>query len=191
MEPREYTRVDEIIDLMFSAKEDILEEGVPGEATGDHEGPGGMDEKKFTPVSFHDACIERISKNLGRNLVKQSRATFESADGTVAVVCAVSREYERRSHPIYWFAFHPHQKMTLEAAETSYVAFGCGSEETLLFIPFVSFSPLLPKLNQTHRDDGRSYWHVHIHRDGGRLVLYPRAGEDRIDLTRYLLGTSR
>lgn len=180
--PREYTRVDEIIDLVFSAKEDILQEDL--EEDDDEDEDGG---KKFTPVSFHDACKERIEERLDQDLIKRSRATFSSPDETVALICVVSKEHSEGPRPGYWFAFHPHQRERLSDAHEGYVAFGCGSPETVFLLPFGDFEPMLPTLNQTHRKDGRSYWHVQIHKHGDQYLLHPKADEERVDFTPYLL----
>ncbi|MDR4496004.1 MAG: hypothetical protein R3B74_16630 [Nitrospirales bacterium] len=67
--PREFTRLDEIADILFSATEDIKQE----EAVTDEEGVS-VDKKtkepKFTPVAFHEACISRIQIALGEPLLK-------------------------------------------------------------------------------------------------------------------------
>ncbi|NBO66496.1 MAG: hypothetical protein EBU88_16905, partial [Acidobacteria bacterium] len=117
--PREFTKLDEIVDLVFSATEDVREPEMP-------DGELESSDKKFTPVSFHAACIARIESELGKELLKQSRASFATADGETAVLCAVSREYSKARYEGYWFAFHPHQQEFLESAANSYVGLGCG-----------------------------------------------------------------
>ena len=77
LNPQELTRVDGIVDLLFSAKEDI-QEGVQPEDADDHE--SARTEKAFTPVSFHDACIQRISEKLKHTIVRRSKATFTTSD---------------------------------------------------------------------------------------------------------------
>jgi hypothetical protein len=66
--PREYTRVDGIIDLVFSTAEDVKEEDIFEE----EDNQEGERRPKFTPVSFHDACVIRIEKHLQQSLVKHS-----------------------------------------------------------------------------------------------------------------------
>jgi hypothetical protein len=181
--PREFTRLDGIIDLVFSTTADVLhEEETVEEAEIDVE-EQPVNKPKFTPVKFHEACVTRIEQHLGRSLLKRSRVVFSSPDGQTALVCAVSKEHANGG---YWFAFHPHQKETLEKATEHYVAFGCGSPDTLLLIPFSDFSQWLDGMNVTQRED-RMYWHVSIFDEEGRLVLHRKRGEERMDLTRYLL----
>ncbi|MGE0473671.1 MAG: hypothetical protein AB7P17_08550 [Nitrospirales bacterium] len=184
--PREFTRLDEIADILFSATEDIKQE----EAVTDEEGVS-VDKKtkepKFTPVAFHEACISRIQIALGEPLLKRSRAQYSTPDKSVIVNCAVSKEYNPDRNPGYWFAFHPHQRESLQSTPKSFVAFGCGNSKRVLLIPFLDFNGWLHGLGQTHKDN-RYYWHVVIYRKGDKYSLHRKKGERNIDLTPYLLG---
>jgi len=66
--PREYTRVDEIIDLVFSTAEDILEE-TPGQLSSDEDPtsiPGEKESKeREKPVAFNLACVRETLENAG------------------------------------------------------------------------------------------------------------------------------
>jgi hypothetical protein len=182
--PREFTRLDEIADILFSAAEDIKQETV----TPDEEKIVGKKSKepKFTPVAFHDACIARIQSVLKETLIKRSRSLYSSPDKSVVVNCAVSKEHDPDMNPNYWFAFHPHQKEALQNTSKSYVAFGCGTSRRLLLIPFSDFESWLDGTWITQKDD-RFYWHVSIYRKDDKYTLHRKKGEKNIDLTSYLL----
>jgi hypothetical protein len=183
--PQEFTKVDGIIDLVFSAAEEVRQDE---EAEGDQQievGARGDRKPKFIPVKFHDACATRIQAHLKHALVRQSRSSYSTPDGRVSVICAVSREH-RAATKSYWFAFHPHQRQRLAQASEAYVALGCGSEATIVLIPFREFEKWLDGMNTTHRND-RFYWHVSIFREGNKLVLHRKKGFGKTDLTRYLL----
>jgi hypothetical protein len=183
--PREFTRLDEIVDILFSTAEDIKQE----EVTEEIEEDTSIERKpKFTPVAFHDACVARIETHLAKPLLKRSRATFSSADGSLALICAVSKEHSSRGQLSYWFAFHPHQREFLDSARDAYVAFGCGSKDRVLLVPFSDFAPWLEGMNVTQRDE-RFYWHVSIFQEDDAFVLHRKRGESRIDMTHYLLPT--
>jgi hypothetical protein len=185
--PREFTRLDEIVDILFSTAEDIKqEEEIPEEG---EEGEAVEHKPKFTPVAFHDACVARIQELFTKTLIKRSRATFSSADGSLALICAVSKEHDNRGQSSYWFAFHPHQKEFLESAQDSYVAFGCGSEDNILLIPFTDFAPWLEGMNITRREE-RFYWHVSIFQENETFVLHRKREQPRVDLTPYFLRAS-
>lgn len=178
--PHEYTRVDGIIDLVFSTKEDILQDDEEEE----DKGKGSRSAR----AQFHKACVKHVERVLETNLIRRSRATFTSADETLALICLVSREYKGGRRTGYWFGFHPHQEDLLAEAQRGYIALGCGSEDAILLVPWDQFAPLLPKLNQTHKEDGSSWWHVRIHKHGDRYVLQTRADAKKVDLTDFLLG---
>lgn len=174
--PREYTRVDEIIDLVFSTTEDLLEEASPDDDT-ETAGRKVSEESRDKPVSFNDAVASKLSDHLGVELTKQSRVIFADVDAGVTVLCAVSKEYAGSKGTGYWFAFHPHQLEKLEAAKMGYAAFGCGAESQIALFPIEFLKVQLSGMNQTHRDDGRSYWHIQIHHDGNEWILHRKKDE--------------
>lgn len=188
LRPREFTRLDEIVDLLFSAAEDLKQEQVLENDDEEEEDQEHAEHRKpkFTPVAFHDACVRRIETVLGTSLVKRSRATFAAADRALKVICAISREHLRGGNPSYWFAFHPHQSEYLADTERAYVAFGCGSEQQLLLIPYEKFASWLDGMNETTTKD-RTYKHVSISHSDGRFELVRKQGWPRVDLTPYLV----
>jgi hypothetical protein len=188
--PREFTRLDEIVDLIFSTAEDIKSEGeLPDKQEEVPEDVVDSTGKKFTPASFHRLCVDRIEKQLGLSFLKQSRATFATADDRVRLVCAVSRRHDRSGQAFFWFAFHPHQHDFLDGAPESMVAFGCASPEAIVLIPFSEFRQWLDGLNITDLGD-RRYWHVHILQDEARFALLRKGGAGEVDLTKYALPAS-
>ena len=174
--PKEFTRLDQIIDIAFAAVEDMKqEETIPPD-------DDSADTKKFVPVSFHAECISRIEIRLSISLIKKSRSSFVNSEGTLKVIITASRYHEREKR--YWFAFHPHQKEFLSKANRSYVAFGCGSADTLFLIPFTDFEPWLEQFNTTE-NKGRYYWHVKIYpKENGHFIV-GRAGTEVFDITKY------
>ena len=182
--PREFTKLDEIINVVFSTAEDIREE--EPEAQED----GIIDEivatTKVKQVSFHEACIKRIEQHIQQALIKRSRTTYSTAEDALRLICAISKPYERGGQMTFWFAFHPHQKEFLEEVKDGYVAFGCGSEKTLLLIPLQEFAKWLGEMHTTE-DQSRLYWHVNITYDGESLILHRKKGAAKIDLNPFLV----
>lgn len=183
--PREYTRVDEIIDLIFSATEDVKQEQLVSET---EEEEDESTEPKSRPVRFHEACAKRVATHLGVSLVRRSRATFATPDGDLTVLCAVSKEHGTEDSGGYWFAFHPHQKERLEESNTAYVAFGCGSPEKIVLFPLTDFVSLLGGFHQTHLENGRSYWHVRLHHEEGGMHLLRRKGLSNKNVDQYVIA---
>jgi len=190
--PREFTKLDEIVDLVFSTAEDAkkadevqAEEASVVEPTAQVE----TTEKKFTPVAFNDLVAARVAIFLGVPLLKRTRALFSSPDETTRAVCAASRQYDAPDHTGYWFAFHPHQKEALEAAAAGFVALGCGSPDLIVCIPIAKFAEWLDGMNMTIKED-RHYWHVQIHMEAGAPILVRKKGQLRMDLSPYRLPAS-
>lgn len=138
------------------------------------------------PVRFNDACAERIQKHLGLPLVKEGKARWRATDGSVAVLCAVSRAYPNAEGEGYWHIYKPQHGKFLESAATSYVALGCGSQETILLIPHGDFVGWLEGLGTTVTENG-PYWHLQVFNTGGHLTLVRKRGYNPVDLDQYLL----
>ncbi len=184
--PQEFTKIDGIIDLVFSTAEEVMQDS---EGQEEEEAVSEGDERKKprpVPVSFNDACAARIQAFLKQPLVRQTRTGYSTPDGSVFVFCAVSKAYVKPGREGYWYAFHPHQREKLAAVHEGYVAFGCGSEKIVLLIPFKRFKDWLDGMNMTQLED-RFYWHVHIYQEGKKLFLQRKKGIEKIDLTKYLV----
>jgi hypothetical protein len=183
--PYEFTRLDGIADLLFSAAKEIKQEDSDVRVVTDNSSEKS-DTPKFTPVAFHDDCIKRVQKMLGVSLVKRTRSGYSTPDNATAVVCSVSKEHNPGKNPNYWFAFHPHQQAFLAQYPTTFVAFGCGSGKQVLLVPYKTFEPWLEGSWTTTNDD-RTYWHVVIYRKMHKFELRLRKGKKAIDVTHYLI----
>lgn len=189
LKPNEYTRIDKLVDLVFTTATDVeLDEDLP-----DHDedvefaeevDTQKREQKKFTPVNFHQQCVERIQEKLNATLVKQSKSAYNTSDKSLGVNVAVSKLHEAGNTRKYWFAFHPHQREFLKGFSEPYVAFGCGSSAKLLLIPLQSFEQYVPDLWTTERGD-RSYWHVVIYERENTLELRVPRRNQMVDMTKY------
>ena len=184
--PKEFTKLDEIVELVFSTAEEAKQTQLTEDVQEELIESTSRRDKKFTPVAYHDACVERISAKLKVPLIKRTRASFSSPAGDVVLVCAVSKTHEDRAEANYWFAFHPHQRDLLLGAKKAFVGFGCGSPDKIVLIPFQEFDRWLPGMNMTQKTD-RSYWHVQIFEEKGVLVLVRKKGEPKIALKEYTI----
>jgi hypothetical protein len=184
--PREYTRVDGIIDLVFETTTEVRDEMPKEEDRDEQINITKPKEKtpKFKPVGFHDECLVPIQKKLNISFIRRSKATFISADKETALICAVSREHDTSVGTGYWFAFHTHQRDNLNSFKKAYVAFGCGSPNSVLLIPFQNFQQWLDGMNMT-KSDTREYWHVQIIKDNDKYLLLQKANIERVELTKY------
>jgi hypothetical protein len=192
--PREFTRLDDIVDIAFST----VEEAQTGEpeidtptpiATVSSETPERIG-PKFIPVNFHDKCATRLEVVLGTTLVKVSKSTFSSPDQRIRVTCSISKTHDFAGDEAYWFAFHPYYLDFLKGSERAFAAFGCGSDQQLFVFPLADFEPWLEESYMTKRED-RFYWHVQIYREGSRWYLKRRQQAPEVQLTQYLAPPSQ
>lgn len=204
--PQEYTKVDGIIDLVFSTAEDIntlstnvtteRSDAIPAiplieaetnqtpRAALFEESSAGSDGDRRHQSILRDQCINKVSSHLQTTLVKISRSTYQSPDKITAISCAISREYSNESRVWYWFAFHPYQQTHLRTAQKAYAVFGCGDQQHIFAIPLKYFESCLGMLNTTTKDS-RSYWHIQIERTSRQWMLLCRTGFEHIDITEY------
>jgi hypothetical protein len=189
LKPREFTRIDRLIELIFVASQDLQietpTEDEIEEAAGEKKTRKFSDERP-SPVNFNEACFMKVQDMLGVNLVKQTRVSYSNQDKSTALICAVSKEYEQGQFTKFWFAFHPHQQEFLNEFQNSYVAFGCGKPEDTLLIPFKEFEPFLQNCGTTENEE-RMYWHIVIHyREKKYLIGQPGQGRGSMtDITKY------
>jgi hypothetical protein len=182
LRPKEYTKVDQIIDLVFSTAEDVKKDEKLAQEAESVEAGG----KRFTPVDFRQACIAKLQGYLKTVLVKRSSALYSSADEQTGVICLNSRAYGHGKKSGYWFGFRRHQRDTILAYANGYAAFGCGSAETLIVVPAKIFASWLEKFHTT--DDGeRFYWHVRISAEASKITMITKSGIKAVDVTEYLV----
>lgn len=180
--PFEYTRVDQIIDIAFTAVQEwgeaIERDRGPAESEASpdaHATPEGNQEKTPYDVinEIRGRIIHTLQQREGEPLVKRSSALYWSADPNhrIRIACTVSKRYERTDNN-YWYAYHPNWDRFLAEGTTGYFVLGCVDRNVAYAIPLKFFRDLLPDLYKTQKKDGGYYWHVLL-ADGklGKLVL--------------------
>lgn len=180
--PKEFTKLDDIVDILFSTAEEVREVTQTDGGSEPLDDDSNLD--PIGPAQLRQDCILRVQAHLNHPLVKYAHASYTSPDNGTAIVCAISKAYKRSPGLInYWFAFHPHQNDFLKQYKTGYVALGCGIQEALFLIPFDMFSSWL---DQTPRgvQNGRPIWRIHVQATPGKWTL-KLLDHGSIDLTGF------
>lgn len=176
--PFEYTRLDNIIDIMFTATRDV--ESPLELSSQDSESAASVSDtqklvQQHTPHRTVDMLrkhiISLLSKRDGISLIAHKRAQFWTPNHRVRVVCTISKRYDGVSN--YWYAYHPQWDEFLDAGDIGYFVLGCLDKKTAYVLPHVEISRQLSNLNTTSRG-GRMYWHIHLEDDqetGMALIL--------------------
>lgn len=184
--PMEFTRLDGIIDLVFSTKEEVAApETEP--LTEALDAGASATAPKSSPVSFQAAMIPLLEQKLGLNLVKQSRVAFENPQTGRRFLLLSSRVHEKPNGRMFWFALHAHQREYLSANPDSAIALACGSAGEVLLVPHTAIESMIPTLSNSTSDD-RNYWHLVVFNTApGDWKLTPLQGNAPLDLGPYLI----
>lgn len=204
--PMEYTRLDRMIDVMFTAAKDV-EEGIAGIQTEDADADaeadttasvspaqiGGKGAWQFTDSKLlqakRDAIITAMAARTGVGYIKKSRAMIWDADHMNRMVCTLSKRYAKTPASPYWYAYHPGWHEFLQGGAEAYVVLGCMDLPFAFALPLPVLTPLLDALNTTDNEGG-CYWHLKLGRvasDRYTLLLPKRSDALPIDGYRLLL----
>jgi hypothetical protein len=171
--PVEYTRLDGLVDLMFTAAKDV-------EAAVEAENP---DVPEVTSWEFTDpkvlqarraAILESLSARDGVKLIKHSRALYWDADHAYRAVCTLSKRYTKKGQVPYWYAYHPAWDEFLGEGVKGTMVLGCVDLDVAFGIPASTIRQLLAEFNTSTKKDGGQYWHL--------KVLEPKPGRYALQL---------
>ena len=194
LRPFEYTRVDKIIDVIFATVEDVDRESIELGVDQDTENEQSASETKNTQVQTPREELENkrldaangLSRFLQKPLIKFSKTLFWSQDGDVRACIAVSKLYDRGSQP-YWYAYHPQWDDFLSEGSNSYLVLTCMDRQEAFAIPHAMVKDLLPKLNQTRKDNGRDYWHIALTNNvGGEVSINLSKVGEKFPISGYI-----
>ncbi|HEY7808987.1 MAG TPA: hypothetical protein VIA98_01250 [Allosphingosinicella sp.] len=204
--PVEYTRLDRMVDVVFTAATDVeaapeLDPAAVAPANGarapntlrPEEGSPELATK--APYQFTDsgilqakrlAIISALGEREGAHLIQKSRAQYWNASRDVRSVCSISKRYEGKNQNPYWYAYHPQWDAFLEDAERSFFVLGCMDLNRAFAIPRSTLLPILPSLHQTQREQG-AYWHIHLAEEQSGLAMVIPGAVSGLSLERFSL----
>lgn len=193
LRPAEYTRLDGLVDVVFSAARERDAEALselpvsanevisPGDAMlpGQSAEVGGYE---FTPSAELSQKKEQVvsawSRRTSIPLVAKGGAFFWSGDHQRRVICALSKRYVKFANRPYWYAYHPSWREFIRSGKEGHLLLGMMDRNIAFALPANRLEPLLERLNTTYKPDGKTYWHLHLREDSpGQLGLYVPGGE--------------
>jgi hypothetical protein len=184
LKPKEYTRVDKLIELIFTATKDSQIDEVDDIEEENQKEPKRKENEKVLPVSFYEECIDAVEKKLKVSFLKIGKILYANKEKSIGISCAVSKAYKQGEGEIYWYAFHPHQKDFLSEYNQSFVAYGCGNSNNVILMPTEFFLTKLKSMLTTTKQN-RMYWHVKIFKKGNRFFLKQSKEGSDIEVTKY------
>lgn len=181
--PQEFTRLDSIIDLVFETSEDVQNDASPELPTPEADGP------RKKPANFHLQILPLLERHFGQPLVKRGRVIWKSLDEAILVSCQVATERnDKPGENLYWFGLKRKTAEVLQAKSGSLAAFGLGSAEIVVALPYELLQKNLDRFfNSPDESGGVFHWHVRFTRDGNRVYLLTNKDRDRLEVTQHLI----
>ena len=185
----EYTRLDSLIDVMFTAAKDV-ESTVDAEKQPSDEDTDERSSWEFTnPALMQDKrnqIMNAFAKRHGEKLIRRSIALYWNSDHNFRTACTVSKRYTRNASVPYWYAYHPRWDDFLGEAEEGFFILGCMDLSIAFAIPVDVIRQHLDELNTTTKEDGNSYWHIKILEPQSKTytLQMPKSG-NHLSLSQY------
>jgi hypothetical protein len=178
--PMEYTRLDQMIDVMFTTAKDVETAANVDAATGYEENGELRSSTKaetaplsetskaiweFTDTALlqnkRDVIINALGRREQVNLIKRTRALYWDAGHTIRVACTISKRYTKRPGYPYWYGYDEAWEEFLAEGKKSLLVLGCMDLDVAFAVPWGTLQSILDGLNTTHKDDDH-YWHIHL-----------------------------
>lgn len=179
--PIEYTRLDSLIDVMFSTAQDVVE--TVDSVLVDELNPGKSSEANgVTDKATLDAQRDRVSRSFGvisnKKVIKKSRVLYWDDTHEFRIACAISKRYEDASAP-YWYAYHPPWDEFIAGSSEGYFLLGCMDLNIAFAIPYKVMAARKEELSTSTRPNGQKYYHIKILEaaDGGYLLQMHKSGK--------------
>lgn len=192
LRPMEYTRLDQIIELIFQTSRDIeqADQQEPDEALT----PGGDEPKPRANLEpARSAALEKVAEKLGIPLVRKGRALRSTSDGHTNIVCLASQRYDGPGGSgNYWYGFTQAQRDFVSEADRGWAVFVCQDTGRAFMIDRDEFLAWLPEMLTTPADTSEEseirHWHIYFNDYGDRVELVPKASEgERRNIVGYLV----
>jgi hypothetical protein len=167
LQPFEYTKIDKIINVIFTTAVNVesqqeIEQETPTADSPDEE-PAGHRQARTDPELLNakrQQAVDAFGTLKGQELVRRSKTLFWTPDKGLRVCCAVSKRYEGDYQP-YWYAYHPKWDEFLADGRESFFIMSCMDREEAFAVPYSWLQQNKKNLNMTDRGEG-SYWHLPV-----------------------------
>lgn len=176
--PFEYTRLDNIVDIMFTTTQDVEASLELDSQSSEFNTltPDAQIPKQLTPRKEMDELRKRVISSLAErekiNLIAHKRTQYWTPDHKIRAVCTTSKRYDKSYN--YWYAYHTKWHKYLRDGNSGYFVLGCLDKNSAYVLPYSEISGILTDLNTTTPPNKDTYWHIHLednHETGMALIL--------------------
>ncbi len=187
LKPFDYTRLDKIVDIIFTTAEDRKDIEENSIDIDDNSSSYNQERTAIEIISQRKTdAIKKLSNKVDRILVKRKNSLYSDQSDEFHAVVAISKQYER-SEKYYWYAYHdnPHRSFLLEK-NSGYMIFGISDSEISFAIPAKVLEEIRNDLYETIRSTGKAYKHIYIYLKNSKYFLRTKSGNE-LDIEKYKL----
>ena len=192
--PKEFTKLDEVIDLVF----DTVEESGDGDEIVKAIHTAKPETEIFSlienPKDNTDFCLQRVFShfnNISGKVERYKQSLYYMPDAKIRFVMLLSKKYKKYTSDFrYWFTLRSWHKEFLkdnQSDDTAYCVLGGKTGEFMFAIPM---KLILEHANKMH--ESRQGAHVHTHIDiickNNAFYLRTRGNAEGIEITKFLLN---
>jgi hypothetical protein len=184
--PMEYTRLDRLVDAMFTTAKDV--ESAVGADVGKVDEPPEPEDSttkvkgvwQFTDRALlqakRDQIVTALAARERTNLIKKSRALYWDAGHKLRAAFTISKRYTKKGVSPYWYAYHPGWDEFLGEGERAFLVLGCMDLEKAFAVPLDTIRAALDALHTTEIEDGSRYWHIYLYetKPGEIALMLPK-----------------
>jgi len=191
LRPFEYTRIDKIVDVVFTTAEDkeneIEElEGIEVEETNQSSSTQVRTPKEIL-IQKKSECIRKVSEKYERPIQKKKHSMYSDSLDEIRVIASISKRYEK-SETFYWYAYHDEpQRKFLAEAKIGLMVFGLTDLDIAFAVPFELLELNWNNLYETTKKNGQVYKHIYIYLNDGKFYLRIREKGTEIELSKFSL----
>lgn len=186
-QPVDYTRVDPIVDIMFTTSEDRegMQEPNP-EAVVESEFEKTVKKSSREDIKIKRAeIVETFSKLKGAKLIRRKAAYFSDPTDQLRVGVPVSKRHDK-AYRNYWYAYPSSMRSFLEDGGESYIILGCLDKNEAYAVPYSAMEQYREGMHITpEKENRKEYWHVFINDANGSAKLYLEKNKTEQDLRKY------
>ncbi len=187
LRPFEYTRIDQIVDVVFTTAEDKENEEI-SIAPSSIETACTPNTQLKTPRELIDNMksdiVARLSLREGCPILRKRNSLYSDSSDSIRAVITVSKRYE--SDNGYWYAYHAEpQRKFLSQGKTGYMILGMVDKEFAFAIPYSLLETHWDNLYETTTKNGRVYKHLLTYDKYGKFSLRIRNVGSEVSLDQY------
>ncbi|MDC0398686.1 hypothetical protein OAN59_03205 [Alphaproteobacteria bacterium] len=192
LKPIEYTRVDEIIGILFDTHHamekiniaEVNDEDIAPDSD-EHDISSKRNDDRKEIALLKNKIIHVFSGNREQNYKKEKGSAFIDEFNKTYVTCSISKRHPiKRSYP-YWYALRRKHLRRMREVGTGYFIFGFMDREEAYAIPLNIIEENLDYLRFTDNGEKDFYWHIDLIPMSNGMVMRLSSRDDNLNIDNF------